>query len=97
MPDEERPVLELVRERVEPARVEAGAQTRRVRPYSVRSAGGAAGSGTQAAPESVVDDLLEWLTLPMHLLCDHAGDVGIERQRGSHVVIMMPRYGAVKM
>jgi len=54
-------------------------------------------SRLEATAQDLVDDLLEWLARAMDLLLDHLGDVGVQRQRGTHGDIMMLAQERVKM
>ncbi|CAN5813485.1 hypothetical protein BH11MYX2_BH11MYX2_24700 [soil metagenome] len=51
----------------------------------------------EAASDRIIDDLLERLTCAMDLVLQQPNHVGIERQRGPHQGIMMPRTESVKM
>jgi hypothetical protein len=61
----------------------------RVRSDAVARASGTAAAGGEPAAERVVDHLLEGLSLTMDLVLDHPNHVRVERQGGSHAIIMM--------
>jgi hypothetical protein len=83
-------VFKLVGECVQAAPIQAGEQTGGVRLHPVGfSRTPRAGRG-EAAPQGIVDDLLQWLSHTVDLIFDHPRHVGIEGQSGAHSGIMMP-------
>jgi hypothetical protein len=59
--------------------------------------GGTSGLGSEAAPQRVVNHLLEGLPQAVNLVLDQPGDVGVQRQRRPHEGIMMLHPVFVKM
>lgn len=55
------------------------------------------GAWCQGAPQRVIDDLFHWAMFAMDGVLDQPGNVIIESQGGSHVDIVMPSSGGVKM
>src|SRR5215471_5544564 len=88
-------IFEFVGELVEPAKVEAWSQSRFMSDQAIWL------SPTlwfcQRTSQGIINYLLHRPSLPMHRIIDQAGNVRIQRQRRSHVAIIVPRSFDIKM
>jgi hypothetical protein len=91
----DRLILKLIREPVEPREVESWPQSRFMdsdpERIPVRARRG------QRSPEGIVDDLLHRASLAMHSILEEPGHVRIEGQGGTHTDIIVSDIVVIKM
>jgi hypothetical protein len=90
-------VLELLSKAVEAGAIQARQKTRVVRHYPVGFRGASRRPRGKSTPDRFVDDLLEGFAPAMNLLLEELHHVRVERERRTHVRILMLSRRIVKM